>query len=117
MVGLGIVIRDSKGLVMLSSSRNLDACYSSDIAEAGAIFLSDSSSVISLINARNSIFADIASVLANIFDLRDSYPFIRFLFAPRNLNNVAHQLAKMALVKDVNFVLLEEVPSTLCFLV
>ncbi|KAL5839914.1 hypothetical protein ACOSQ4_012522 [Xanthoceras sorbifolium] len=133
MVGLGVVISDSKGLVMLSSSRNLDACYSPNIAEAKAILFgmqlaidsgllpavveSDSSSVISLINAKNSIFADISSILADIFDLRDSYLFIRFIFALRNLNMVAHQLAKMALVKDVDFVLLEEVSSSLCFLV
>ncbi|KAL5857450.1 hypothetical protein ACOSQ3_004908 [Xanthoceras sorbifolium] len=113
MVGLGIVIRDSKG----SWGDFFGMQLAIDSSLLTAVVESDSSSVISLINARNSIFADIASVLANIFDLRDSYPFIRFLFAPRNLNNVAHQLAKMALVKDVNFVLLEEVPSTLCFLV
>ncbi|KAL5774840.1 hypothetical protein ACOSP7_012397 [Xanthoceras sorbifolium] len=95
MVGLGVVIRDSKGLVMLSSSRNLDACYSPNIAEAKAILFgmqlaidsgllpavveSDSSSVISLINAKNSIFTDIGSILADIFDLRDSYPLGSFL--------------------------------------
>ncbi|KAH7569150.1 hypothetical protein JRO89_XS06G0113900 [Xanthoceras sorbifolium] len=95
MVGLGVVIRDSKGLVMLSSSRNLDACYSPNIAEAKAI----------LFGMQLAIDSGLLPAV------------VEFIFALRNLNMVAHQLAKMALVKDVDFVVLEEVSSSLCLLV
>ncbi|KAL5763949.1 hypothetical protein ACOSQ2_016543 [Xanthoceras sorbifolium] len=133
MMQLYLLIRDSCGAIMLSSLKSLEESFSHAVAEAWALLYrmqlaseagllptvveSDSSSVINLFLSRSSIRAEIGLVFDDILTLRDSFDFVNFVFSPMSTNKVTHSLAKMALVHDVDLILMEEVPPGLSRLV
>ncbi|KAL5788038.1 hypothetical protein ACOSP7_004987 [Xanthoceras sorbifolium] len=82
-----------------------------------ALVESDSSTVINLILSMASIHSEIGMIINDILDLQDSFDFVKFVFSPRSTNKVAHSLAKMTLVHDIDLVLMEEVPPGLSRLV
>ncbi|KAL5787892.1 hypothetical protein ACOSP7_004841 [Xanthoceras sorbifolium] len=132
-VGIDIVIKDNNGVVILSAAKTIEARYCPAIAEAVAIQIGmklaaesgllpaiiefDSLSVIVLILADRPIRSEMGLVIEYILDLKLLFGFSSFIFSSRNINMVAHNLTKMALVHAIDLVLLEEVLPDLRMLV
>ncbi|KAL5843687.1 hypothetical protein ACOSQ4_009645 [Xanthoceras sorbifolium] len=107
--GIGVVVRDSNGIVRLYASKVLEAGFSPSLAESVAIHSgmllaaesgllpamveSNAQSVINLILAGNSICSEIGLVIDDILDLKSW---------------VAHCLAKMTLVHALDVVMFKE---------
>ncbi|TXG53482.1 hypothetical protein EZV62_022651 [Acer yangbiense] len=100
-VGVGAIIRDSGGKVMVAAVQRMDACYDPSVAEAVAILFglrvavgrgllpavleSDAQSVVNLICSGSDICADIGVVLSDIRILA-SLVEIPISFVSRNAN-------------------------------
>ncbi|KAL5846155.1 hypothetical protein ACOSQ3_009679 [Xanthoceras sorbifolium] len=124
--GIGVVVRDSNGIVRLYASKVLEAGFSPSLAESVAIHSgmllaaesgllpamveSNAQSVINLILAGNSICSEIGLVIDDILDLKSWFDFtcFFFFFALRSSNRVAHCLAKMTLVHALDVVMFKE---------
>ncbi|KAK3212813.1 hypothetical protein Dsin_017519 [Dipteronia sinensis] len=112
-VGLGMVIRDDLGMVLAASTQKIRTYFSLPVAEAmtilrGTIFLknsglepivieSDALGVVQMINSATKVSADIGLIIEDIRDRLHEMSGSRVVFAYRNVNEVAHNLSKMAL--------------------
>ena len=111
-IGIGIVIHDHSGFVMVSCFQKVDASYSLVVAEAVAIFLdlrftmdsglgfvvveSDVAVVVSHANASMSICVYMGLIIRDIKEF--SYTFcLSVSHVPRQGNRVAHGLGKYAI--------------------
>ncbi|KAK3188793.1 hypothetical protein Dsin_028354 [Dipteronia sinensis] len=110
-VGIGIIIRDSSGAVMVSSSQSFDAGYDSQVAESVAILRgiqlaldtglwqctveSDAQVVVNLINSKSCVNSDVDLIITNILYLLGNLSDCSVRFAPRIANRAAHSLAKL----------------------
>ncbi|KAK3204865.1 hypothetical protein Dsin_018911 [Dipteronia sinensis] len=120
-IGIGIIVRNHKGEVLGSSTRNMDACFSPQLAEAIAILRdirfviefslfpviieSDAKQVVDLINLGKASAADVWTVINDILFLVKDFP-ISIVLTGRNANCAAHSLAKLALsLSDDQFLL------------
>ncbi|KAL5767563.1 hypothetical protein ACOSQ2_014346 [Xanthoceras sorbifolium] len=132
-VGLGVVVRESYGLVLLSGSLVLDGLFSPKVAEALAILRgvqlaldssfnpfcieSDAASVVHLISSRTNSFADIGLVVDDIILFLDRLPDFSIFAIRRSVNKVAHKLARFALGLVSYSIWLEDFPSCIASLV
>ncbi|KAK3195597.1 hypothetical protein Dsin_026907 [Dipteronia sinensis] len=85
--GVGVVIRDHRGLVMASCSQQLDAIYSTQVAEAVALL-------------RGIDFTMDTGLVPAMIESDGLGKLDKFCFVPRKANFVAHFLAKLALGLD-----------------
>ncbi|KAK3221237.1 hypothetical protein Dsin_008262 [Dipteronia sinensis] len=130
-VGIGIIIRNSNGVVMASSTQSLKAGYSHQMAEATAILRglqfavytglvpcmieSDAQVVINLLKAGVPPYSDVGLIIQDIFSFCEnslnslSYSF-RFVLRKANL--AAHCLAKIGLSSFVDDYWMEECPPS-----
>ncbi|KAL5817062.1 hypothetical protein ACOSQ3_025440 [Xanthoceras sorbifolium] len=124
--GLGVIIRDSRGLVMASCVKGFDSLYSPPIAEALAILRgitlavetglllvcveSDTKFVVNLITSKAAPISEIGVVIEEILLLISMHPVYSVRFIPRLANWVAHWLAKFGLSVVGEFVWLEDCP-------
>ncbi|KAL5750380.1 hypothetical protein ACOSP7_024983 [Xanthoceras sorbifolium] len=124
--GLGVIIRDSRGLVMASCVKGFDSLYSPPIAEALAILRgitlavetglllvcveSDTEFVVNLITSKAAPISEIGVVIEEILLLISMHPVYSVRFIPRLANWVAHWLAKFGLSVVGEFVWLEDCP-------
>ncbi|KAK3189239.1 hypothetical protein Dsin_028800 [Dipteronia sinensis] len=123
--GLGVVILDCCGRVLISSCRNIGSCYQPQIAEALAIleglqlaislgFLpaileSDALVGVQAICKKEAPCSEVGIVVNDIL-LFLSQVFISVNFVPRLANKVSHGLAKLALSYEGEFVWFEDCP-------
>ncbi|KAL5819428.1 hypothetical protein ACOSQ4_023270 [Xanthoceras sorbifolium] len=126
-VGLGVVIRDCCRRVKLSAACSWDASLDPSVAEVIAIRFgmqlavdhrlslavveSDAQTIINLIRAGISSHYEIRLLVDDIVELKANHNFSNFVFSLRDSNRVAHNLAKMATIHAIDFVLVEDVPS------
>ena len=113
MVGLGGVIRDSQGRVLLSFCRNFQTCFAPQTAEALAVLegirlariggflptvlVSDALSVVQNIRNMMPLSSEVGLVIDDILGLCRDINLSSFIYVPRLTNMVAHGLAKLAL--------------------
>ena len=126
LAGVGIVIRDHCGMVMVASSQKFVATFTPQVAEAMAILQSlqlaidsglfpccvesDAKVVVDWINSNKVLFSDIGSVISDIRRLCLQARCGSFLFVPRKANQIVHVLAKNSLSCDEDMFWLEEFP-------
>ncbi|KAK0595025.1 hypothetical protein LWI29_002683 [Acer saccharum] len=129
LVGVGIVIRNSVGLVMASSSQRISASFSPQVAEAVAIqrglqfaldsgltpcrIDSDAEIVVAWINRAVPLCSDIGIVLMDIQNLLQLNFCLSVNFVPRKANRVAHVLAKNGLSCVEDMFWLEDSPPSI----
>ncbi|KAL5753363.1 hypothetical protein ACOSQ2_023870 [Xanthoceras sorbifolium] len=125
--GLGIIVRNEEGLVLLSSSLFLQAGFLPEIAEATAILRgiqlaldaglhpfvveSDNLNVVNLILAKEPPRSEIGLVISDILNLLVSVDFISISYVPRTVNSVTHDLAKFTLSIFDDRIWIEEVSN------
>ncbi|KAK2647938.1 hypothetical protein Ddye_015427 [Dipteronia dyeriana] len=113
LVGFGNIIRNSEGPVMASSSQNIIASFSPQVAEAEAIHQglllaidaglfpclmeSNAEVVVGWINSVIPLCSDIGVVIMDIQNLLKLDLCISINFVPRKTNIIAHVLAKNGL--------------------
>ncbi|KAK2642635.1 hypothetical protein Ddye_024398 [Dipteronia dyeriana] len=126
VVGIGIVIRDSKGLVTASSCQRIIATYAPHMAETVALYRglllayevgcfevdaeSDAVLVINWVSDGKVVDSDKGLILKDILSLSRQMGFCSFKFTSRECNYVSHCLAKLALSFDFDRVWIEEFP-------
>ncbi|KAK2652460.1 hypothetical protein Ddye_012316 [Dipteronia dyeriana] len=126
-VRIGIIIRDSAGHVMASSSQSLRSILSPQSAKVVAILRglqlardsglwpcsieSDALSVVNLINLKVVPCAEIGLVIQDILSLVDKLYICEVSFVQRDANMATHWLAKFGLSSVSDLVWLENVPS------
>ncbi|KAL5752757.1 hypothetical protein ACOSQ2_023264 [Xanthoceras sorbifolium] len=76
-----------------------------------AVVESDAQTIINLIRAGISSHSEIRLLVDDIVKLKANHNFSNFVFSLRDSNRVAHNLAKMATIHAIDFVLVEDVPS------
>ncbi|KAL5754729.1 hypothetical protein ACOSP7_022949 [Xanthoceras sorbifolium] len=76
-----------------------------------AVVESDAQTIINLIRAGISSHYEIRLLVDDIVELKANHNFSNFVFSLRDSNRVAHNLAKMATIHAIDFVLVEDVPS------
>ncbi|KAK2657606.1 hypothetical protein Ddye_010658 [Dipteronia dyeriana] len=124
LVGVGIVIRDSEGFVMASSSQKIEVTLSPQVAEAVAIFRgikltietsltsccieSGAEVVVGWINSKNPLCSKIGVVIDDIHVLLEQVHCGSINFVSRKANQVAHMLAKNGISFVENMFWLEE---------
>ncbi|KAI9198073.1 hypothetical protein LWI28_009622 [Acer negundo] len=127
LVGFGIVIRNSEGLVMACSSQKLEASYSPQVAEAVALLCglqlacdtglypcqadSDVAVVVNWINNGSILVSEIGSVINDIHILLRQARCKSINFVPRLANQVVHVLVKNALSLVEDMFWLKDNPS------
>ncbi|KAK3211757.1 hypothetical protein Dsin_016463 [Dipteronia sinensis] len=125
-ISLGIVIRDHSGAVMASCSLTLAAFFDANTAETMAIYRglifsrdcglfpcvieSDAAAVVKWINENSHRDSISGNILAEISALVSSLHVISVSHIPRLANNVAHGLAKSALMVVEDRFWMEEFP-------
>ncbi|KAK2662942.1 hypothetical protein Ddye_001516 [Dipteronia dyeriana] len=125
-VGFGIIIHNHKGEVMASSTQVVSVGFSSQVAEAMAIFIglvfahdagflpclveSDAQVVVKLIKADVTPFLEIGIVVHDIKFFLEGYCSCSVSFAPRHSNKAANCLAKFCLNYSVDHFLLKDFP-------
>ncbi|KAL5745412.1 hypothetical protein ACOSP7_026558 [Xanthoceras sorbifolium] len=111
--GLGAVVRNNLGEVLLVRIDVLESALAPDVAEANAIFfglslachVTDASSVISLLNRRCVRLSVIELIVDDIHDLMYRFDcLVNFSHVLRVANRVTYFLAKLALVEDQQLV-------------
>ncbi|TXG47194.1 hypothetical protein EZV62_026488 [Acer yangbiense] len=118
--GIGVVIRNFRGQVMLSSCKNFRTAFSPVIAEALAVLEglrlaklggffptvleSDALTVVQDICRNESLSSDVGLVIDDILFFCRDFNFFSFRHVPRLANKVAHGLAKLALSNLGEFV-------------
>ncbi|KAL5755186.1 hypothetical protein ACOSP7_023406 [Xanthoceras sorbifolium] len=101
LVGVGAVIRDSKGLFMAGLSRKFVGTVSIEVAEATA-----------LLNGLHLAIESVGLIISDILTLSARVD-VKFFFVPRMANFVAHSLARFSFsISDV-CIWLEDAPSWL----
>ena len=133
LVGVGIVIHDSEGFVMASSSQKIEATFSPQVVEAVAIYRglqlaidigltpckikSDAEVIVGWINCKNYLCSEIGVVIDDIHLLLEQVRCVSVNFVPRKANQVAHVLAKNGFSFIEDTVWLEEFPPCVSSLV
>ncbi|KAL5769659.1 hypothetical protein ACOSP7_013813 [Xanthoceras sorbifolium] len=129
ITGLGAVIRNSSGEVLMTGIDYITGLLDPTIAECKAILFglslavgrglpdlvieSDCAQVIKLLNDNNVVLSDIGLVLSDIHEiLRLFSSSISFVHVRRNGNLVAHSLAKLAISKVDCFVWVDDFPPS-----
>ncbi|KAK3200142.1 hypothetical protein Dsin_023557 [Dipteronia sinensis] len=127
-VGSGIIIRDSEGNVLASSSQKIMSGYTPQIAEAVAYLRGlvlareaglrpwevelDAQTVVKLVSSLTVPCSEVGLVIKDIKLHLLNFPDSKISFVPMEANKAAHHLAKLGLlVEDVN-VWLEECPPS-----
>ncbi|KAK3219971.1 hypothetical protein Dsin_013941 [Dipteronia sinensis] len=126
-IGIGVIIRDSRGEVLASSAQTISASLSASTAEALAVFSclifardsglspviieSDAQVVVNLINSGNIPLSDIGLIIHDINQVLRNFPSCRVSFVSRLANMAAHSLAKYGLLIASDLFWLEEFPS------
>jgi ribonuclease HI len=111
-MGCGVVLRDHNGTFILSVSEGLEGMPQSEMAEAlavrraltiskehgvsRAVLISDCLSLIQRIASRQPDRSSLGTVIADIKSLASDFESCTFKFARRELNVVAHKLARSA---------------------
>ncbi|KAL5804219.1 hypothetical protein ACOSQ3_031019 [Xanthoceras sorbifolium] len=124
--GLGVIIRDSRGIVMASYVNGFDSLYFPPIAEALVILRGitlavqtgllpicvelDAEFVVNLIMSKATPISEIGVVIEEILLLISMHPVYSVRFIPRLANRIAHGLAKFGLSAVGEFVWLEDYP-------
>ncbi|KAL5749285.1 hypothetical protein ACOSP7_023888 [Xanthoceras sorbifolium] len=103
--GLGVVVRDSLGFVLLAAVKPVVGDFSPEVAESMAVLFGFQV-------AMESGFKDleVETDAANSF-VNDQSLVYSFVHVRRSANRVAHQLAKLPLSVDQQIVWLEDYPS------
>ncbi|XP_050238375.1 uncharacterized protein LOC126687864 [Mercurialis annua] len=125
--GLGVIIRNEKGEVMVSAGRKMANVRSIAIGESLAILYglhialvcefqmveveSDALSVIQAIQKGKADPTHQGLVIDDILDFIPSFTSISFVYIPRVNNKTAHSLAKWALSISEDVVIMEDVPN------
>ncbi|KAK2649623.1 hypothetical protein Ddye_017112 [Dipteronia dyeriana] len=128
LVGVGLIVRQSNGLVLVASAQCFTACFSPLVAEAVAILRglqcavscgfypvvldSDAKWVVDLINSGNETQAEIGAIVEDILVISKQFN-IPISFVPRAANMAAHVLANNGLRSCTDQVWYEEVPHWL----
>uniref|UniRef100_A0A803Q8X4 Reverse transcriptase n=1 Tax=Cannabis sativa TaxID=3483 RepID=A0A803Q8X4_CANSA len=110
--GLGVVIRDHLGAVVVAETIFIPSCLSFNMAESLAIrsglkladrwslsticISSDCQSVIHALNGDNHSITDWGLVVKDCIKAKENFNFVSFLFSPRQWNKVANCLATWA---------------------
>ncbi|XP_017629058.1 uncharacterized protein LOC108472047 [Gossypium arboreum] len=114
----GIVARNSKGLVLLSSTKTHLGVTSAFAAEALACRTATEirsqharkGSIIKRCNARGEDKSKIGAYIHDIHQLISRSGNIKFEYTPRSANSLAHILAKESLIRQEEVYLVESVP-------
>ncbi|KAK2662640.1 hypothetical protein Ddye_001214 [Dipteronia dyeriana] len=112
IVGFGAVIRDSKGMVIATSSQRIEATYpphvvvaiimyrglllATDIGVFSVEAESDAATIVKWVVDGDHQNSDVGLILADIRSLMHNFNFCLIGFVPRKANYVAHYLTKMA---------------------
>ncbi|KAL5758057.1 hypothetical protein ACOSP7_020668 [Xanthoceras sorbifolium] len=116
LVGLGIILRDHSGSVLVASAQKFATGFLVSIAEAVAVLKglqlaleldllpviveTDFLDVVTTINNPSVYFSEVGLVISDIVDLLGRCPRSKVLYVPRLANIVAHTLARFALEID-----------------
>ncbi|KAK2651128.1 hypothetical protein Ddye_018617 [Dipteronia dyeriana] len=127
-VGIGIIVRDSTGAVMASSSQQVKASYDPHTVESLAIYKglqfalesgfwncvleSDAQVVVNLINSNSYVSSDVGVIIQDILGLLVKFTECNVGFVPRRANLTAHCLVKLGLNSETELFWLEEVPPS-----
>ncbi|KAK3206532.1 hypothetical protein Dsin_020578 [Dipteronia sinensis] len=127
VIGIGIVIQDESGnVIMASSSQRIIATYSPQVAEAVAVLRglqlacdtglapvvaeTDAAVVAKWISEKTQLYSEVGLVIADILTLVHSMRCCSVDYVPRKANQVAHLLAKMALSNLEDLYWMEDSP-------
>ncbi|KAL5744808.1 hypothetical protein ACOSQ2_027924 [Xanthoceras sorbifolium] len=130
ITGLGAVIRNSSGDVVVVGFDVIKCVLPLDIVEAKAIFFSlnmaprlgvsigileyDALFVISLLVKRSTTLSSIGIVLDDIYDILNGFcSGVIFDYVLRGANRVAHSLTKLAFVEECQAVWMNDFPCCL----
>ncbi|XP_056698357.1 uncharacterized protein [Spinacia oleracea] len=132
-IGLGMVVRDEVGDVLMSAGRNWSARITALQAEAEAMWFglryaydasfinvqleSDCLVLVKLLQSRTKEESRTQVIVSDICNLVCSFLACAFKFAPRTCNKVAHAMAKVSLLFEEVLVWMEDCPSDICSLV
>ncbi|PON66239.1 Ribonuclease H-like domain containing protein [Parasponia andersonii] len=128
-MGLGGVVRDYRGKVMVAFSYSHHLNYSAEVTEVMVVHKgiqiardnglhpliveSDASNVVSLIDNRSYSMADIGIITHEIQNMLSSMLGSATSYSPTSCNKVAHVLAKWVVSNTGDFVLFEDFPRWL----
>ncbi|XP_018820941.2 uncharacterized protein LOC108991215 [Juglans regia] len=128
-IGMGVVIRDKKGEVVAALSASRREGQNAFVAEGMALwramefcleigmvdveFDGDSKELIEAVMSDEEEDSRWGQIVEDIKQLRHQYSNWKVVFNYRESNEVAHNLAKMALLFDEELVWIEEVPSSI----
>ncbi|KAF5458381.1 hypothetical protein F2P56_022412 [Juglans regia] len=128
-IGMGVVIRDKKGEVVAALSASRREGQNAFVAEGMALwramelcleigmvdveFEGDSKELIEAVMSDEEEDSRWGHIVEDIKQLRHQYNNWKVVFNYRESNEVAHNLAKMALLIDEELVWIEEVPSSI----
>lgn len=132
-IGLGMIVRDGIGDVMMSGGRNIEGNMGALQAEAEGVRFgmklafeaglrsiemeSDCSLLIDMLQGKRKEVTAAQVVVNDIVSLASSFDNCIFSFARRTCNVVAHSIAKAALHFEEPLVFMEECPPNLYHLV
>ncbi|XP_016173756.1 uncharacterized protein LOC107616295 [Arachis ipaensis] len=124
--GVGVVIRDSNGLVVAAATLEVAPALSVREAEAFAFYQGvniaaqtcfleieiegDNIEVVNALNSNNPFGGTFGTIISNCKALLCCFRFYKISHIKRNKNSVAHSLAKLALTRP-NLMWLEETPT------
>ena len=109
--GVGVVIKDCRGMVVAASAELLSATYGVEDTEALAaeegmllasqmmltkIILESDSLLVVQATSYNSLHGDLSPIIQGILDLLSSVDNWKVKYMKRDYNRVAHELAKLA---------------------
>ena len=111
-MGMGAILRDSTGQMLIGFSKCFFGCFSSNIAEAiclrealswlkaggfGKVIVeSDAKAVVDAVNGSFSDISEFGNLIGNCRRLVLENPNVRISYVRRQANGVAHALAKAA---------------------
>ena len=125
--GMGVIIRDRKGLVIasmatwipqqlwpveieaLAASKALE--FARELGIADAVLEGDSQVVIMALNSKNTVLAPFGSLVQDSLTLSTSFSKLSYSHTKRDGNPVAHNLAKLAVNLTNCVIWMEDVPS------
>ncbi|KAK3193195.1 hypothetical protein Dsin_024505 [Dipteronia sinensis] len=126
-IGIGVIIKDSRGEVLASGAQTIYASLSALTAEDLAVFRGlifardsglspgiiefDAQLVVNLINSGNIPLSVIGLIIHDINQVLSNFPSCRVSFVARLANMAAHSLAKYGLLIASDLFWLEEFPS------
>ena len=130
--GLGVVIRNPKGKVVVAAMKTTIFLDKVDYAEAEAtqfgleiaehagcipvIMESDAQEVVSLMFGKKSTRTEIFWVVAEVHDQIKRLKHVKVQYTLRNCNSVAHSLAKLALELNDFVYWVDDIPGQILYL-